>query len=219
MLRGIPKQYWFYGIASLAGLASYVKLCMAIAQGNLDATLWASLSLTALVFGILVLFCEKDPQTHRLRRLFGRGRSWSFMAGPFLIVPTLVIAARIWGERGDTIPSWAHQWWWTWLGFGAVIVFGFVFRTGDNKRYREHGCESMLKSPSKWWLDHWQMPVGFGVVFTMVMPTWFRLDTAALWTIALLACWVLLAVMDFYRDLDPRDQHVPWDVQNFRVAL
>lgn len=218
MLKRPTKQQVFYGFASLMGLILYWLLTKDIADGSVALVIAGTAYLTMLCFALLVGYLEWPPGARQPRRIFHSEQSWSLMVGPLIMIPMFTMTARIWAERSDTIPSWAHQWWWTLAGLGVLFAFGALQRVVCNGRYRMLGYASVLKSPSRWWFDHWQVPICAAVVVTRVIPTWFAADGLALWTIVLCLYWVGFAVIDHFRDLHPQDQYVEWDEQNFRVA-
>ena len=212
---GRRKQYVFYVGASVVGLVCYAYAFGAITRRTEFAATYSGLVLTLIVFWCLARIFESNPDTQKLRPIYHRGQSYLFMAGPILMPVLFNKAWHVWHYHGAELSSWVWSWWWFLAGLGLIWVFGVLFRLVDEGRYTGNAA-SMLKSPSKWWLNKWQMPACMALVAVTVVPTWWVASPERPWTIALVVICAVLAAIDGLRKLDVYEQHVQWDAVHFK---
>lgn len=205
-------QTRFYWMASVLGLSLYLALFAGITGGVVWLAGVAGYMLTIVVFAIFAWGFEPNP---KLRPLYHRGQSYLFMAGPVLAPTMFMVSAETWHYYGDMAPPFLRSWWW--FAAGSVVIWGFgrLFRSVDHERYIRKHAKLMLRSPSKWWLDRWQMPVSVAVIVTAVLPTWYMPGPAKWLTSGLVVICAVLAAIDGARDLDPFEQHIRWSVARF----
>ena len=211
---GRRKQRVFYVGASMVGLLLYLGLYASVTGGVMWLTCIGSVFLTITVFALLVAGFEVNAETHKLRPLYHRGQSYLFMGGPVLLSLLLMLTAHVWSKHWNELAM-ERSWLWFWSGFVLIGAFGVLFRLVDEGRYTGDAA-SMLKSPSKWWLNKWQMPVSLTLVTVTVAPTWWISSPERPWTITLVVICAVLAAIDGLRKLDVYEQHVQWDAVHFK---
>ncbi len=214
---GRHKQQVFYAGASMVGLLLYLALYASVTGGVMWLAGIGSVFLTITVFALLVMGFEVNAETHKVRPIYHRGQSYLFMAGPILMPVLLMLTAQVWSKHWNELAM-ERSWLWFWGGFVLIGAFGVLFHLVDSGRYTDpsRDAASMLKSPSKWWLNKWQMPVSLTLVAVTVAPTWWIPSSERPWTIGVTVFCVVLAVLDGLRNLDPFEQHVQWDAVHFK---
>lgn len=215
--RRQPKQMWFQLIVSLVGLAAFWNTYRLIVQG---ASRWAPLNGLALTLLIFMVLVSMERRRYGEPYVFNRGQSYLFMAGPWLVPHMFGVAALGWKYHAAEIPVWMREWWVFWVvGPTLLVVVAVVFHFADTPRYWDASCGSMLKSPSKWWLNRWQMPILVTLVLIAVVPTWWTSGRERWISMAMVCVCILLGLWDDRRKLNPRNQHVKWDPRKFARVL
>lgn len=215
--RRQPKQMWFQLIVSLIGLVAYWNTYRLIVQG---VSRWAPLNGLALTLLIFMALVFMERRRYGEPHVFNRGQSYLFTAGPFIVPQLFGLAALGWKSHAAEIPQLLKGWWMFWVvGLTLLVVVAVVFHFADTPRYWDTGYGSALKSPSKWWLNHWQMPILVTLVLIAVVPTWWISGWERWVSIALVCLCAALGLWDDRRKLNPYNQHVKWNPQKFQRVI
>lgn len=214
------KQTKFELIARAVGLVLFVAISACVrggsAAGYAFAMICSYLLFVAIFIGLAHAY-EKD-EDGKVRMLTSvRRNSWTHLFGGMLMSIIMITTVSAWETR-DWVPGFASNGQWPIIGFGAGLAFGYFWRRIDNGRYLDLGLPSMLKSPTKWWVDHVQMPMGFALIVTWCVPPLAGGAPYSVGLSALLSALGLLVIADAFRKLNPRDQHILWDPKRFRPA-
>jgi hypothetical protein len=222
-------------LASVYGAGALLNIVMIGRHNNDIAPLFTFFwCLLLLPVGFMVLQESKQFEGRTPAEIgTWKQRSWALYGDVFLAI-AITVAKYAWLDHQDELPSWATTWWWSPLMVIAGFVFGSVFREVDNRNYDPLS----LQGPAKWAHDRVFIPVFAGALFARAVPLLWHIDMFAIVVIELVACWVLLAVIDGLRmlgwlppwtpqrlavalasiKLDPEQQHPRWDAKHYRFV-
>ena len=228
----MPRQKEMYLRFALTFVFMF-PLIFAISAGGPTAVL----SCIATAFFLLLIspfhfwYLELSPNYERRKPKIvfdWRRQSWSFYGDGLLLMPAIIVAVAAWHDHRASLPWWSQQWWWLFVAAASGLVFGAVFRSGDNDRY----LPESLDGPAKVFHDRVLIPIYFGMLIARVFPLFWAWDGHALAAVLLLSCWGVSALLDGLRSytkwnfgklphsyfrlymkyrLDSVVQHVVWD--------
>lgn len=214
------KQTKFEVGAYLTGMALFLVISICILNGGAAAAAIAmavAFALFTAVFFVLAHRLEKDEEGQVRTLLSLRRQSWTFLFGGLLMMYITATCIVAWDYR-DRMPDYTQQMWWPVAGYLFGMACGSFWRVFDNGRYLDLGLPSMLKSPTKYWVDYVQMPMGAALIMTWCVPVIVAWGPYSGILLALLGVLVCLMIVDGLRKLNPLDQHIKWNPKTFRPA-
>jgi hypothetical protein len=142
-------------------------------------------------------------------------QSKAFVIGDAVVLPFAFMFATIGWQRTELAE---HMW-----VLGAVLLIGFVvaigFRLFDRSRYQKTARTKLaFHSPTKLWHDFVIYPVLFGVMIWAGVPLLIEWSMWTWLTLASIAIWFLLGLVDAMNQPNPEDQHPAWNPKEFRAA-
>ncbi len=212
-------------LAVMAGMG-FSLVCLAfeqvdLVQGDRKIIFWCAVGVLAVWLSspctmyALRESCEKVGKEMPVFDL--KNGSWAFLIGDTVVIPMAMLFA-LKGWVGQDQSYWSESYIWLATTFAAGLLAGTIFHLLDGIGYKAKGAAAALSSPTKLAHDFVAYPVLCGGLVYGGVPLLFQWS---IWSTLCLGCvvvWLLLAVCDALRGLDPKKLHPAWDKVAF-VAL
>jgi len=195
-----------YLLRSALALAFFMAITTAVKFGSPYWAIAVVLVVSPAAITLLGMMADNRSLTQSVSL---EGNSWSYLLGDTFAL-TAAFAAAAFGWRSIGVGWWTADWWFT-AACVVGLAAGIAFHVVDGAGYRTVGAGDLVSTQSKLWHDLVAYPTLFGGLVWAGVPLLFvARNQIATWVcVAGVAAWMVFAVCDSTRQLDPWNMHGP----------